>query len=169
MTTKLEDETDTFESITFCQCRPVELAPGTWRMVRHPERVVNRAVHSVNVYPGKGWLRLCRAIGECEYACNTGVPILQCFAEYLIRHARGAKALKLNDYDEVRIHYEPKPWKSFEVLPSARVSFEKAFGIPIGVQYAVERYLSNADHSTFINALVNGIDPGVYVGPAYPD
>lgn len=154
MSTKLEGATETLEEVTFCQCRPVELSPGKWRMVRTPSRVLSRGVHSVVSYRGTGWFRLLAAVGQCELACNSGVPVLQEFALYLTRHAQGHKPLKLTDYEEQRIAKEPTP-RVRAVTGQARVSFSAAFGMNIATQLALEEHYRNADHSKYVLELVN--------------
>lgn len=132
---------DQFESIEFCQCRPVELTSG-WLMVRDPVRVLTRASYcidqSINTVPMlKRWMR---GVGMCEFAVNPGVPILQQFSLWMASHT-----------SETPI-YEPnyKPWTRTvsytdrRITTSSRSSFERAFNISIDEQLRIEHFFAHA-------------------------
>uniref|UniRef100_A0AAU8MGR8 RNA-directed RNA polymerase n=1 Tax=Switchgrass tombus-like virus 1 TaxID=3233122 RepID=A0AAU8MGR8_9TOMB len=128
-----------FEHIEFCQCRPILVRPGMWRMVRNPERVMARGTVSVKSYHGLGWAKLVNAMGMSELACNDGIPVLQEFARYLLRSA----AVHTKQYLKHEISYrallegnlgvEPKP-----IHDCSRLSFANAFGISPTEQIAIE-------------------------------
>lgn len=146
-----------FPEVEFCQCRPIEVKPGLWRMVRKPERVLSRGTSTIRKYFGVGWLRLLTSMGKCELAMNSGVPILQSFAQYLLRHGRGFKPCVIDDpWTEIRAKLEPfyQHPRVFEITNEARVSFSLAFGIPPESQVFLEQYFDKLDSSHHVDRLV---------------
>lgn len=129
-----------FEQIEFCQTRPININ-GTWRMVRNPKRVISRGVSSVRRYAGEAWKDLVNSIGQCELACNDGVPISQSFADYLIRSASSSKIL----WNEVgyRASLEGLPHTQKPILDDTRLSMQAAWGISPDEQIAAEKWFAN--------------------------
>jgi hypothetical protein len=155
-TTKIETTT-TFEEVEFCQMRPVQIRPGNWRMVRNPWRVLNRALCTIHRYHGEAWLGYLRAVAECEWACNFGVPVLEEFAHYMMRHSRGHKAVTLWEYTEQRAAIEPKlKYRRMAIHPTARASMMLAWNFGLAEQRQVEAYLANADDAQHVQRLITG-------------
>jgi len=152
---KLDVTTD-LRAVDFCQCRPMELAPGTWRMVRDPVRVLTRMTCSVRKYQRKAWLGYITSLGLAELACSSGVPILQEFADYLVRHGRGAKRIELPSWEEVRYRNEPfsRNPRKFRITHEARVSMALSWGISELQQKYWESYFSSVDDSRWVDALI---------------
>lgn len=132
--TKMEVVTE-FEQIDFCQCKPVEMNEGIWRMVRDPRRILSRSIVSVRRYEGKAWLRLISAIADSELACNYGMPITQAWALALKKAARGAKALE-HEFSH-RSKLEERAGER-PVTNVARESYARAFGISPSQQMLFE-------------------------------
>ena len=130
--------TTELEQVEFCQCRPVSVN-GRWRMVRNPERVFHRMPVSEAHKSGPKWLAAC-ALGE--FACNTGVPILQELAlAYLRDKPRPSKAM-------VQLYLLRRPGETvpdtlepFPISIDTRISFENAWGIPVEAQIQLEEQL----------------------------
>jgi len=89
-------------------------------------------------------------VGTCELALGAGVPILQAFAQALIRNSRGkiAKIVNLEAGLGYRIKNEYGQvvdlrglTKARQITAESRVSFEDAFGVPIWEQEAIESIL----------------------------
>lgn len=129
------------EEMEFCQTRPIEVAPGKWRMARRPERVISRSCYTDKQLSGeKAWRTLIGAVGTGELACNQGVPIVEAFARLLIRTARGrgskrllAQYLARRGDEIVEDHHAP-------VQSVARASFEAAYGFTPSQQRSWENY-----------------------------
>jgi len=154
--TKVET-VDSFPEVEFCQCKPVEIKPGLWRMVRKPERVLSRGTSTIKKYHGVGWLRLLSSMGKCELAMNSGVPVLQSFAKYLLRQGRGYKPCVIDDaWTEMRAKLEPfyNHPRVFAITDTARVSFSLAFGVPPESQVWLEEYFDSLESYNHVSKLV---------------
>lgn len=155
-TTKIEFTTE-FHRVEFCQTRPVEVRPGNWRMVRNPWRVLNRAICTIQRYHGKSWLGYIKAVAQCEYACNYGVPVLECFSHYLFRHARGVDAVRPQKGFYYQANFERKiPVQRHDMHACARTSMALAWDMPESEQLNIERYLDTADNSDHVDRLITG-------------
>jgi hypothetical protein len=142
MKTKCE-RADNFGSVDFCQCKPVEVRPNVWRMVREPARVISRCSYTDKCMVGRGKLKLLGAIAAGELACNEGVPILEAYAKMLERSAQGELSEALRDEHLARRGNETV-LGSTGVHPVARVSFEESFGISPWEQREWERFFNEA-------------------------
>jgi len=130
--------TSKFSEIDFCQCRPVEIRPGLWRMVREPMRAISRSCVSVKRYEGRAWYGLVAAMGYSELACGDGVPMMQAWAQYLMRASCGVPPIQSELSRRARLERAvagPKP-----VTDTARESFAQAFGISIDDQLDFETW-----------------------------
>jgi len=143
-----------FELIDFCQSRPIQLPEG-WRMVRYPDRAISKGVISVRDRPDL-WGRLAFAVGSCELALNSGVPILQDFALALQRVGDPKGLRQLTDV-EFRAKKQARltGWGAQPITPAARVSFECAFGIAVEVQLLLEKALRD-DPMVLQRGMANG-------------
>lgn len=124
-----------FELIEYCQCHPVNTING-WLMVRDPQRVMSRATvcldNNIDLF---SWYA---SVGECEYSCNRGVPVLSSFAKMLMRASD--KRVKLEpdfEYHRVKRDY------CDDITDVARMSFQCAFGYDISLQLSMEYYFDN--------------------------
>jgi hypothetical protein len=137
---------DEIEKVSFCQAQPVQLEEGKWRMVREPRRAIGRSTVSVKRYECQGWARLVASIGTSEMACCDGVPMLQAWAEALLRSSKGAKVIANEVSRRARLEafLAPRPRVISDI---SRISFEKAFDISPGEQEIFEEwcYQSNMD------------------------
>lgn len=124
------------QEVEFCQCRPVELSTG-WRMVRNPERVIQRSPWTTRNYNEKGNQRLLRTIGLCELACNNGVPVLQAYSQDLASKGHGRV---LQDHWSARALLERGTGVQ-PITAAARMSFYQAWGITPEQQVTMEKGL----------------------------
>lgn len=140
-----------FTQISFCQSQPIMVRPEVWRFVRNPIRVMTRGVVSVKRYNGIGWAKLVNSIGHCELACNDGVPILQEFAQYLLR--AGAKHSKDILVHEItyRAKLERRNPVPVPINDCARATFAEAFGISPTEQIGIEDSLRN--HTSLVHPM----------------
>lgn len=140
------------EEVEFCQCRPVEIRTGVWRMVRNPQRVISRAPYTIRKYVGrKPYLDWLLAVGMGEFAQVVGVPVLQSFSLMLWRWAANEGAtlrksqlqevLMRRDCFDVEIIRRTKP---VQPTSECRASFAIAWDIPVQEQLELERYFDNA-------------------------
>lgn len=125
--------------VDFCQGKLVHTIEG-WRLVRNPSRARKHAAVAVETYTGERWVRWLRSVGECEAATNAGVPIMQSFANLLLRSTSGYKTLHLKDMmfrkAEERVRVLP-------ITDKARATFALSFGISPTMQVHIENELES--------------------------
>lgn len=130
------------EQISWCQSSPVLTSVG-WTFVRDPIKVMSHAVVSrqwphLNQRQRYAYLT---SVGQCELALNAGVPVLQTFAQAMIRNGKGISdayvdSLVRKDYHNLKSKRPGAP-----VSSESRCSFSEAFGIPTPQQLHIERCL----------------------------
>lgn len=140
---KLENETDNYHNVIFCQSSPIQTIEGP-KMVASPRRVLSRSLVGVKHWAEPKFVpKYLALIGYCELALNMGVPILQEFALTVLSwgstlprkvqfSGRVIKALREERQREIK----PLP-----ITPEARDSFDQATGIPVEEQRACEAAL----------------------------
>lgn len=128
---KVEEPASVFETVEFCQARPV--FDGTrWVMVRNPFTTISKDACCVNKDYGHGiaarkWLY---AVGECGLAMTGGIPV--CQAQYRAFLRNGEAGLGENAVvTETGMHYLSRGCtRSYaEPTDAARLSFFLAFGL----------------------------------------
>lgn len=143
MPIKVENVTDSYHRVVFCQTHPIATPLGP-RMIALPERVLSRSLVGVRHWAEEKFVpKYLALIGYCELALNMGAPILQEFACTVLSwgstlpkridiSGRTIKAMR-----EERAH----PIMPLPITPEARSSFEEATGITIEQQRACEAAL----------------------------
>lgn len=144
---ELEAPVRRLEDIEFCQCHPVEVVPNKYVMVRKPARAISRAAMSnCSMATRIEALQTLWAVGSCELALGTGIPVMQEFALWALRNGRKASARRLAQV-QYRLSYRywdlPKSNTPLPVSAVARASFAEAFGISPGEQLILERAFRN--------------------------
>jgi hypothetical protein len=139
----LESPVSYIEGIRFGRSAPVYVGPY-WTMVREPWSVLSGA------YASHRWLReplfgrrWVNGVARCELSLALGVPVLQAAALSVLRQTATRKKVPveaLSDYFVLgaRLAVEED---AVDVSPLARLSFERAFGIPPDGQVAMEKQL----------------------------
>jgi hypothetical protein len=142
---KVEKPVYVLEEIEFCQSRPVEVAPGVYRMVRDPRVTLDKDLCSVKPIFTRDDFDFHRsAVAQCGLSLAGDVPVYNEFYRGLLPDTisrRMQKRLKLRpletgaDYLSLGMHHEyvAEPWQG------TRISFAKAFGIQPDEQVALER------------------------------
>lgn len=123
--------------VEFCQSKPIQTSVGP-KYVRNPNRIWSKTAYTCKSYSGKAWFGLLKAVGMSELACNRGVPVLQAYAEMLIRSAGNVRALahelaEMLAHKHVEYNFNPAV-----VSEQARRDFEEAFGITTTEQLWLE-------------------------------
>lgn len=152
---KLENEATEMEKIVFCQSRPIQTADG-WKMVRNWRKVLAHGTSGTKFWNTLSLVKpMMNAVGSCELALNRGVPINQAYA-LALRRISGDERLKrlevtagLDVRTKAELRVKPEEFEkvvygsvSTPVTLLARQSFEKAFGVPIWEQHAIENRLA---------------------------
>lgn len=150
-TMTLERPVGTMEQVRFGQSAPVEIRPGKWTMVRDWRKVLSQGtsshIHLRDPAWAKQWLH---GVAQAELALARGVPILWRWAASLMEATRHRKkAVSLERYPEYKML--GVGWEQFDschvVEPTmeGRQSFERAFGISVPDQLAIESGLRVLD------------------------
>jgi hypothetical protein len=97
--------------------------------------------------------KLLNTIGMAEMVLNLGVPVLQAFAEAVMRNASTSMSVDLQAADPMYfrvqrelqamnlkqlVRLDPEP-----ITAEARISFARAFGIEVEEQLRIERFLAS--------------------------
>jgi len=141
MHTKLEQSTEVFEEVEFCQSRPVEVG-GRWRMVRNPLRVLSRAGWSVLPMPPSLVHRWVRSVGLCEMVLGRGVPILQRLGELMAQRGSGRYYMTDKHYEARKLQHSIDRVQPIDVEYATRLSFERAWGVDPQTQMLIEDTLT---------------------------
>lgn len=132
-----------FEQISYCQCSPINM--GTfYKMVREPIRSISRGAYSEKEQP---WPAFYAAIGLCELAVHSGVPILQSLGISHIVKSGLTRPLRTYQQDTTFSGSEPAIISISEVT---RWSFYRAFGIHPEEQVVIERSMA-PDYTNITN------------------
>jgi len=147
MSTKLLIVDDIFQ-IEFCQCRIV-IVNGKPRMVRNPSRVIARTCYTLKTFPNVGgYEKLLGSIGLGELHCNSGVPILQSWAQLLIRSAHGQ--FSENMYIEYMSRRHERRDVAREVTNEARQTFDMSYNISPSRQRELESFFDQKKSLTVL-------------------
>lgn len=149
---KVENIAYDMAEVEWCQCKPVELSPGQWKFVRKPLKVLSTTLTGVSHWQEKKTLvNYIHTLGVCEMIMSQGVPVLQAFAESIIRNSAGGQLVKIEEYDPLfyRFQSELRDYNlkflarvpSVPISTAARMSFAKAFGIEPALQRIYEQQL----------------------------
>jgi len=151
---KVENRAKSPDEVVFCQSRMVE-GPRGWQMVRDWRKVLSHGTSGTRHWNNPRMVpMMLTAVGSCELALNAGIPIIQSYATALRRNGgflRGLKhldvdpglrirvkqSLHLKD-DELNEVYDSKP---MTITTTARLSFERTFGVTVSEQQHIEHYL----------------------------
>jgi hypothetical protein len=137
-----------FNDIDYCQCKPV-LTPRGWLMIRDPLRVISRGTICINrnVTTLQAYKNWARGVGDCEIACNPGIPVLQEFALFMQRASNTSISDPEFLFHRYRMDYNYEP-----VAHSTRLSFSRTFGITPAEQIGLENYFRglNWDHISIV-------------------
>lgn len=148
---KLESTFDDLSEVDWCQCRLIEVEHDKWLFVRHVDKALSCSIAGSKFMHEHARPRLLATIGACELSLNLGVPVLQAYAMAVARAGGAAAGLRMdvdNPYfyrvdrvfrntDDI-YHVKPKP-----ITDVARISFSKAFNIPVREQLELESYFDH--------------------------
>lgn len=160
---KVENVARRVEDVIFCQSRVVWSEGPIF--VRDWRKVLSHAACGVSHWGEPSMVRpMLTTVGLCELALNAGVPILQSFAESLIRNGRGSLP-RLVDVDrgyEARIKAEIgelslaalQAVRARPITSEARVAFMCAFGVSTAEQLWIEGLLSEWTITSTVARLV---------------
>jgi hypothetical protein len=142
----LEDPVSEPEHVEFCQSHPV-CVRGVWELVRNPGKVLSTFHCSYRYMEEKVRGRYLRVKATCLGIASAAVPVIQSYAEMMVRNTEKYHWLDLQETDPF-YHYAyhrlgvPKDVRCFTPLMvgySTRLSFAKAFGISPTDQVRIER------------------------------
>jgi hypothetical protein len=141
-----------FEHVVFGQCKPLELGGGRVTMVRDPWKVLSGALcghrHYDHMVHGR---KVLKVVSQCELALASGVPLLQAYFATVVERLETTRDLSSpEDYLEgsllAAVRFQGLDYHAARVVPitlEARLSFEKAWGISVPYQHALEESLKS--------------------------
>jgi len=147
---EVEPTVDEFECIEFCQSRPV-WDGSSWRMVRNFVTCLKKdPMCLIPIANTVSLLKWMWAVGTCGMAAVPGIPVLQEFYSWFIRHGRRTRKRHMqhifkNTHFMERAAGLSSEWR--EPTSEARASFHTAFGITCDEQVALENYFRELDFS----------------------
>lgn len=154
MSTRIEFVTKDIHEVVFCQSGFVDFGVDV-RMIRNPWRVLSRATTCLSKFQGAGYRKWLRSVGECELACNAGVPVLQSFSNMLIRLSGVKQGLKVPDVT-ARMRGAVHGSRALPINSEARTSFECTFGISVVEQISLEHLFDSESSTSYIDAVEAG-------------
>lgn len=159
MTMKIEHVAHDPMKVVFCRSCIVEYAVGRYKFVRDYRDVMSKALCGIRHWEDSKYrARVLKAVGTCELVLNLGVPVLQSYALAILRNvglteavdlAYAPEGLRLRTLRDLRaIGVEASDLKATPILPCARDSFARAFGVDEHEQVRLERRCSEWEFST---------------------
>lgn len=122
------------DEVEFCQSKIILAVRPVFS--RNPARAMSHSMVTRKRYPRQTYGRWIAAVGECERACNLGVPVLQAYG-----HALSTVTTNLFLDEELRYRWEQGLHiKNQPVTVDARASFALAWGVPWELQEYLEMY-----------------------------
>ncbi len=142
---EIEQPVDEFEQIEFCQSRPI-FNGERWVMVRNVFTCLQKdALCLIPVPNAKVFEKWLGAVGECGMSITPGIPILNSFYYMYYRSGRHADMrFKQHVFKNTSMFEKlgKAAMRHTPIVPVARVSFWKGFGITPGEQESIERSFS---------------------------
>lgn len=133
------------EEVVFGQSKPVETANG-WTMVRDPLKVLSHAACGYRHYGDpKGGIKVLKSVALCEGVLNEGVPVLQEYAQWMLKSlgkVKAAAGAQLESYEYERVLPTALASSGMKLKPisaAVRESFERAWGLSVEAQLDMER------------------------------
>lgn len=141
METKIEQVTETFEEVDFCQCRPVWFPTG-YRLIRTPQRAFDRSgwvvKHMDRVFTDR-WIR---SVALCELVLGRGCPLMQEFALKMLPLGSGKYAVTDRHHQAKQLQHSVERVQPLPIHPQTRESFWVAFGYTPEEQIQLELSLT---------------------------
>jgi len=141
-TVTMETPIDIIEQLEFCQTHPV-WTPEGYLMVRIPQKAI--AKDSISVKPlineknARSWAQ---CVGQGGLSLTGGIPVWQEFYKTMERYGKGAKCWKDGKNMQTGLFWMARNMnrKERDVHPETRISFHKAFNIPVHWQLSIEEF-----------------------------
>lgn len=132
-----------FESLEFCQARPVETDYG-WSMARNPRRILSKTTWSVNNYGRRHMRDFVHTLGLCERAASWGMPIASALATAMLTATPGGKIKYLSPWLWEHYSNMQRWWKRGvpTISLDCRNSFARAWGIEVHEQLEIEKSIT---------------------------
>lgn len=152
MKLKVEEPVSSIHEVEFCQARIVEYSPSRFKFVRDFRTVMSKATCGVRNWQDPAYRsRVIHAIGTCEMILGLGVPILQNYAQALLRNSKPGRDYLKYAPDGLRLRAQrdakllgirdPRSLHPTPIQQCARASFAVAFGVTEHDQLRLERRL----------------------------
>lgn len=144
---ELGDVAESFSEIVFGQSKPL-MVDGVWRMVRDPFKIMSQACAGFKHFSEmRGGMRVLKSVAYCEAVSAAGVPVLQEYAQSLLKATQGVTFSKavLDNFEYQRILSRGIRWSEARrrtISQQTRTLFERSWGVSVEEQLRLERKLS---------------------------
>lgn len=150
---RVEGVFDSPHKVEFCQSKIIEYEVGKYKFIRDPWKVMSTAMAGARHWSQLGARRrLVKAVGLCERVLNLGVPILQAYADALLRNSGRVMPLFMGEESSImiRVRRELRTLglnlhgvRSANITDEARLSFYEAYGVTSEEQITIENKLAS--------------------------
>jgi hypothetical protein len=178
-TMKIENRPDRFEDINFCQSKPVFI-DGGYTMIRDPRKILSKLGVTPKIRQPKGRLKYIRTVALGELSLCRGCPVVQEYLRRVVEVCTSAMTtqqkqrgmihkMAIHDYYRLR-QYLPGDWQSgrtLPVTPSARESFQRAWGIGVNEQVRLEGAFERWVFDLAKTQAGDGFDVGKWMPPVF--
>lgn len=173
---KVEAPVRLLEQIEFCQMHPVEVAPGSWRLVRN-YTCISKDVSTVKYLPNAIAVKnYFYTVAQGGLSIASGVPVYQAFYLWMARSMAGGRLI---DDPVLRggLWWWSKGMQASVREPTgvARLSFARAFGVTVEQQMLREAYFAalppvDCDHVVDAEETYSAVDmPADGMFPLLPE
>lgn len=154
MEMKMDEPCRSIHEVEFCQSKVIEYQPFRFKFVRDYRSVLSKATSGVRNWGNVGYrVKVIHAIGTCELILGLGVPVLQAYAQALLRNSSGdrdilrhapdgLKARALRDARLLGIK-DVRHLRPAAIHPVARTTFAEAFGCSESLQLELESFFAS--------------------------
>lgn len=154
----VEEPCYALEDIEFCQTRPVEVTPGEYVMVRDPRVAIDKDLCTqIDVRTPGAFGAWAQAIGHCELALGSGVPLWQAFASMLLRVPGPKRELELIRSSGMSFLANGMGGGVKPIHDVCRASFYRAFRFTPDMQAVIEGHFDSCQLTTL--AIDVGLSP----------
>lgn len=134
---RVDQTTDTFEKLDFCQTRPV-WTPYGYKMCRDPAKALGTDCVSVRDMPVKAIPKHRAAVAACGLAVASDMPLFRSYYKRMAEHQPDVKA-DLGIFGERNRELMEGTRNYHEITVETRNSFARAWGISPSIQVEMER------------------------------
>jgi hypothetical protein len=139
---EIDPPVDRIENIVFCQCSPV-YTPTGYCMVRNPYTVMAKdVIKNTRINTQRDWSDFCFSVSQCGLSCFGDIPVLNAYYNFIGKGMSPSSKFtpEINGMYFLSLGMDKR---FVEPTIETRISFQRAFGITVERQLAIELFLYN--------------------------